>query len=34
MKQLKIEGLMQSRWEKDHPEGLKKLMAWLKQVSF
>ncbi|XP_072232185.1 prostaglandin reductase 1-like [Leuresthes tenuis] len=31
MKQLKIEGLMQSRWEKDHPEGLKKLMAWLKQ---
>ncbi|KAM4536828.1 prostaglandin reductase 1-like [Odontesthes bonariensis] len=31
IKQLKIEGLMQSRWEHKHPEGLKKLMAWLKQ---
>ncbi|KAM9717994.1 prostaglandin reductase 1-like [Menidia menidia] len=31
MKQLKIEGFMQSRWEHEHPEGLRKLMGWLKQ---
>lgn len=32
-KQLKMEGFMQSRWEHKHPESLKKLMGWLKEVS-
>lgn len=32
-KQLKMEGFMQSRWEHKHPESLKRLMGWLKEVS-
>uniref|UniRef100_UPI0037E702BB prostaglandin reductase 1-like n=1 Tax=Semicossyphus pulcher TaxID=241346 RepID=UPI0037E702BB len=31
MKQLKMEGFMQSRWEHKHPESLKRLMGWLKE---
>lgn len=31
-KQVKIEGFMQSRWQSDHPQGLKKLMGWYKEV--
>ncbi|KAM3591306.1 uncharacterized protein V6R79_026413 [Siganus canaliculatus] len=31
LKQLKVEGFMQSRWEHKHPESLKKLMAWVKE---
>ncbi|KAK5604742.1 Prostaglandin reductase 1 [Crenichthys baileyi] len=30
-KQVKIEGFMQSRWKSDHPQGLKKLMGWVKE---
>ncbi|MEQ2253427.1 Prostaglandin reductase 1 [Ilyodon furcidens] len=30
-KQVKIEGFMQSRWTSDHPQGLKKLMGWVKE---
>ncbi|XP_054608725.1 prostaglandin reductase 1-like [Dunckerocampus dactyliophorus] len=30
-KQLKMEGFMQSRWEKKHPESLRRLMGWLKE---
>ncbi|XP_061921991.1 prostaglandin reductase 1 [Entelurus aequoreus] len=30
-KQLKMEGFMQSRWEKKNPESLRRLMGWLKQ---
>ncbi|MEQ2217272.1 Prostaglandin reductase 1 [Xenoophorus captivus] len=30
-KQVKIEGFMQSRWQSDHPQGLKKLMGWVKE---
>lgn len=33
LKQLKMEGFMQSRWEHKHPESLKRLMGWLKEVS-
>lgn len=32
-KQLKMEGFMQSRWEHKHPESLKRLLGWLKEVS-
>lgn len=32
-KQLKMEGFMQSRWEHKHPESLKRLMGWLREVS-
>ena len=32
-KQLKVEGFMQSRWEHKHPESLKRLMGWVKEVS-
>uniref|UniRef100_A0A3P9H6R5 Prostaglandin reductase 1 n=1 Tax=Oryzias latipes TaxID=8090 RepID=A0A3P9H6R5_ORYLA len=31
IKQLKMEGFMQSRWTHKHPESLKRLMAWFKQ---
>ncbi|XP_077598826.1 prostaglandin reductase 1-like [Stigmatopora nigra] len=31
VKQLKMEGFMQSRWESKHPESLKRLMGWLKE---
>ncbi|XP_061769615.1 prostaglandin reductase 1-like isoform X2 [Nerophis ophidion] len=31
VKQLKMEGFMQSRWEKKNPESLRRLMGWLKQ---
>ncbi|RVE60410.1 hypothetical protein OJAV_G00180850 [Oryzias javanicus] len=31
MKQLKMEGFLQSRWTHKHPESLKRLMAWFKQ---
>ncbi|XP_061133567.1 prostaglandin reductase 1-like isoform X1 [Syngnathus typhle] len=31
VKQLKMEGFMQSRWEPKHPESLRRLMAWLKE---
>ncbi|XP_041634698.1 prostaglandin reductase 1-like [Cheilinus undulatus] len=31
IKQLKMEGFMQSRWEHKHPESLKRLMGWLKE---
>ncbi|XP_059211248.1 prostaglandin reductase 1-like [Centropristis striata] len=31
IKQLKVEGFMQSRWEHKHPETLKRLMGWLKE---
>ncbi|XP_077400007.1 prostaglandin reductase 1-like [Vanacampus margaritifer] len=30
-KQLKMEGFMQSRWERKNPESLKRLMGWLKE---
>lgn len=32
-KQLKMEGFMQGRWAHKHPESLKRLMAWMKEVS-
>lgn len=32
VKQLKMEGFMQSRWEPKHPESLRRLMGWLKEV--
>ncbi|XP_020495978.1 prostaglandin reductase 1 [Labrus bergylta] len=31
VKQLKMEGFMQSRWEHKHPESIKRLMGWLKE---
>nr|XP_040039016.1 prostaglandin reductase 1-like [Gasterosteus aculeatus aculeatus] len=31
LKQLKMEGFMQSRWEHKHPESLKRLMGWFKE---
>uniref|UniRef100_A0A3Q3JLZ2 Prostaglandin reductase 1 n=1 Tax=Monopterus albus TaxID=43700 RepID=A0A3Q3JLZ2_MONAL len=31
VKQLKMEGFMQTRWEHKHPESLKRLMGWLKE---
>ncbi|XP_051927875.1 prostaglandin reductase 1-like [Hippocampus zosterae] len=31
IKQLKMEGFMQSRWESKHPESLRRLMGWLKE---
>uniref|UniRef100_A0A8C6UFZ4 Prostaglandin reductase 1 n=1 Tax=Neogobius melanostomus TaxID=47308 RepID=A0A8C6UFZ4_9GOBI len=31
MKQLKMEGFMQSRWADKHPESLKRLMGWVKE---
>uniref|UniRef100_A0A672FML8 Prostaglandin reductase 1 n=1 Tax=Salarias fasciatus TaxID=181472 RepID=A0A672FML8_SALFA len=31
MKQLKMEGFMQSRWEYKHQESLKRLMAWVRE---
>ncbi|XP_061525638.1 prostaglandin reductase 1-like isoform X1 [Phycodurus eques] len=31
VKQLKMEGFMQSRWERKHPESLRRLMGWLKE---
>ncbi|XP_019713988.1 prostaglandin reductase 1 isoform X2 [Hippocampus comes] len=31
VKQLKMEGFMQSRWEPKHPESLRRLMGWLKE---
>ncbi|KAM3857335.1 prostaglandin reductase 1-like [Diretmus argenteus] len=31
VKQLKMEGFMQSRWEHKHPESLKRLMAWVQE---
>ncbi|KAG7497076.1 hypothetical protein JOB18_031341 [Solea senegalensis] len=31
IKQLKMEGFMQSRWEHKHAESLKRLMAWVKE---
>ncbi|XP_061664624.1 prostaglandin reductase 1-like [Syngnathoides biaculeatus] len=31
VKQLKMEGFMQSRWERKHPESLRRLMSWLKE---
>ncbi|CAN9509292.1 unnamed protein product [Ophioblennius macclurei] len=31
MKQLKMEGFIQSRWEHKHHESLKRLMAWVKE---
>uniref|UniRef100_A0A3B3DNB0 Prostaglandin reductase 1 n=1 Tax=Oryzias melastigma TaxID=30732 RepID=A0A3B3DNB0_ORYME len=31
IKQLKMEGFLQSRWTHKHPESLKRLMAWFKQ---
>ncbi|KAM3590440.1 uncharacterized protein V6R79_009593 [Siganus canaliculatus] len=31
LKQLKIEGLMHTRWERKHPESLKRLMAWTRE---
>lgn len=31
IKQLKMEGFMQSRWEQKHPESLKRLMGWFKE---
>ncbi|XP_034532147.1 prostaglandin reductase 1-like [Notolabrus celidotus] len=31
VKQLKMEGFMQSRWEHKHPESLKRLIGWFKE---
>ncbi|XP_033839457.1 prostaglandin reductase 1-like [Periophthalmus magnuspinnatus] len=31
MKQLKMEGFMQSRWAHKHPESLKRLLGWVKE---
>uniref|UniRef100_A0A8C6U7P4 Prostaglandin reductase 1 n=1 Tax=Neogobius melanostomus TaxID=47308 RepID=A0A8C6U7P4_9GOBI len=31
MKQLKMEGFLQSRWADKHPESLKRLMGWVKE---
>lgn len=31
-KQLKMEGFLQGRWAHKHPESLKRLMAWVKEV--
>lgn len=33
IKQLKMEGFMQSRWEHKHPESLKRLLGWVREVS-
>ena len=32
-KQLKMEGFLVTRFEHKHPESLKRLMAWMKEVS-
>ncbi|XP_034020773.1 prostaglandin reductase 1-like [Thalassophryne amazonica] len=31
MKQLKMEGFLQGRWQHKHPESLKRLMTWMKE---